>query len=140
MANQADRHSVELASRDLAGVADAGIQELIALYDTASAVAFAWNGGITQPRSGEGVVATIMEGQYSRAFYLKRGIARELCRRALSEPLSRNFDCARVLLDWHYHCGGDDDDMLPIARLLCQDKEACADKPLPGERPLSLLQ
>ena len=69
------------------------------------------------------MVLDIIEHQHNRAFYLMKGVAHELYRRALAQPLSRSWNCARVLMDWHWQGGEEDEDILAIARLICEDKE-----------------
>ena len=99
--------------------------ELVALYDTTTAAASAWNGGIAEPRSGDGKVAKFMEDQFDRCFYILRAVAVTLHKSTLEAPLSRQYqvEIARVLLDWPHTGGGEFPMFLGTAHMLCEDEE-----------------
>ena len=120
----ASLYNKKLAKKDLVDIARASDGELIALYDGANAAAFAWQGALNMPRSGDGMVNEVLDDQYDRCFHLMRELAKELTRRVGERPLSKSFESARVLLDWYHQGAEDDANMLALPRLLCEDKEA----------------
>lgn len=100
------------AIKALGDLSDASMWQLGSLYDALKAVADAWLSAQNQPRTGfEGDSERgleICEAEAARAFWMRREVAR-LVSVLPPHQVDREEDRARVLADWKYITGGDDD-------------------------------